>query len=87
MLPLALACLTAIGPPQDAARTSPLLARSEANARGAVLLNVTAAWCVTCKVNEQVALSGSDFLAALAEHLFGERPLRIGGILPPPNNG
>ncbi|ORE92024.1 thiol:disulfide interchange protein [Stappia sp. 22II-S9-Z10] len=30
-----------------------------------VFLNVTAAWCITCKVNERVVLSGDDFRAAL----------------------
>lgn len=32
----------------------------------AVFLNMTAAWCITCKVNERVALSGDDFAATLA---------------------
>lgn len=27
-----------------------------------VFVNVTAAWCITCKVNERVALSGDDFV-------------------------
>jgi thiol:disulfide interchange protein len=31
----------------------------------AVLVEMTAAWCVTCKVNEKVAMSGADFAAAL----------------------
>jgi thiol:disulfide interchange protein DsbD len=33
---------------------------------GPVLVNMTAAWCLTCKVNEQVALSGARFDALLA---------------------
>lgn len=32
-----------------------------------VLINLTAAWCVTCKVNERVALSSQAFRDALAE--------------------
>ncbi len=32
----------------------------------AVFLNVTAAWCISCKVNEQVALAGDGFREALA---------------------
>jgi len=32
---------------------------------GPVLVNMTAAWCLTCKVNEQVALSGARFAALL----------------------
>ncbi|MDA0661818.1 MAG: protein-disulfide reductase DsbD family protein [Proteobacteria bacterium] len=31
-----------------------------------VLVNMTAAWCITCKVNERVALSSDAFHAALA---------------------
>jgi thiol:disulfide interchange protein DsbD len=33
--------------------------------RQPVLLNLTAAWCITCKVNEKVALSGDAFRQAL----------------------
>jgi thiol:disulfide interchange protein DsbD len=33
-----------------------------------VLLNLTAAWCITCKVNERVALSGDGFRQALARN-------------------
>ncbi|MEQ9641588.1 MAG: protein-disulfide reductase DsbD family protein [Alphaproteobacteria bacterium] len=32
-----------------------------------VLINLTAAWCVTCKVNERVALSGQAFYDALRQ--------------------
>lgn len=31
-----------------------------------VFVNITAAWCITCKVNEQVALSSDRFHAAMA---------------------
>lgn len=31
----------------------------------AVFVNMTAAWCITCKVNERVALSGEDFASTL----------------------
>jgi len=34
----------------------------------AVFVNLTAAWCISCKVNERVALSGAAFEAALARH-------------------
>jgi len=33
-----------------------------------VLVNMTAAWCITCKVNERVALSGAGFEALLNRH-------------------
>lgn len=32
-----------------------------------VFVNLTAAWCITCKVNEQVALSSEAFRSALAD--------------------
>lgn len=32
-----------------------------------VFVNMTAAWCITCKVNERVALSGKGFESLLAE--------------------
>lgn len=34
----------------------------------AVFVNMTAAWCITCLVNEQVALDRADVAAAFAEH-------------------
>ncbi len=34
----------------------------------AVFVNMTAAWCITCKVNERVALSGDAFETLLGEH-------------------
>jgi thiol:disulfide interchange protein/DsbC/DsbD-like thiol-disulfide interchange protein len=33
-----------------------------------VLVNMTADWCITCKVNEHAALSGPGFHAGLAQH-------------------
>lgn len=33
-----------------------------------VLVNMTAAWCITCQVNERVALSSQDFLDRLNRH-------------------
>lgn len=33
-----------------------------------VFVNLTAAWCISCKVNEQVALSTDGFKRALVEH-------------------
>lgn len=33
-----------------------------------VLVNLTAAWCITCLANERVALSSEEFLAQLREH-------------------
>jgi thiol:disulfide interchange protein DsbD len=35
-----------------------------------VFINLTAAWCVTCKVNERVALSGAAFKQALSDGGF-----------------
>ena len=32
---------------------------------GPVFVNFTASWCITCKVNERVVLSGDDFRDAL----------------------
>lgn len=37
-------------------------------AEGAVFVNFTAAWCVTCKVNEAVALSTEDVIEAFAQN-------------------
>ena len=58
------ACLRAEGAVESYApeRISALQAEGRA-----VFLNVTAAWCVTCKVNEGIALSGDDFWQALAD--------------------
>ncbi len=33
-----------------------------------VFVNFTAAWCISCKVNERLALSGASFNSALQEH-------------------
>ena len=37
------------------------------SSRQPVFLNVTAAWCITCKVNERVVFDGADFRDLLAE--------------------
>ena len=37
------------------------------NQQQLVLVNMTADWCITCKVNEQVALSNSEVIAALSQ--------------------
>lgn len=34
----------------------------------AVFVNATAAWCITCKVNERMALSGAEFHDTLKQH-------------------
>ncbi len=42
---------------------------AQARAAGApVFVHMTAAWCITCQVNEGVALSGRDFERLLADH-------------------
>tara|TARA_R110002072_G_scaffold64_4_gene315 strand:+ start:1254 stop:3365 length:2112 start_codon:yes stop_codon:yes gene_type:complete len=41
---------------------------AEARAAGPVFVNFTAAWCVTCKVNEAVALSTPEVMAAFTEN-------------------
>lgn len=45
----------------------PTLARLRAEGRP-VFLNLTAAWCITCQVNERLALSGQAFLDALSRN-------------------
>lgn len=40
---------------------------AELRDEGPVFVNFTAAWCITCKVNEQVALSSSNVAEAFAE--------------------
>ncbi len=47
--------------------TAARLAQLRAEGRP-VLVNMTAAWCITCKVNERVALSGDGFAGALKKH-------------------
>ncbi len=66
------------------ARVSPILGEPFAEATLAaaraegrpVLVNMTADWCITCKVNERVALSGERFAQALqrsgARYLVGD---------------
>lgn len=52
-----------LGEPFREARLAELIGQGRA-----VLVNMTADWCITCKVNERVALSGEGFQAALARH-------------------
>ncbi|MEM7364516.1 MAG: thioredoxin family protein, partial [Pseudomonadota bacterium] len=40
---------------------------AELRTEGPVFVNFTAAWCITCKVNEQVALSSSGVADAFAD--------------------
>ncbi len=35
--------------------------------KGPLFINFTADWCITCKVNEQIALSGNDFKSMIAK--------------------
>lgn len=54
-----------------ATRTVPFSAESLAELRGSgspVLVNMTADWCITCKVNERAALSGEDFNESLQRY-------------------
>jgi thiol:disulfide interchange protein DsbD len=60
------AAMEGSGPPALAFSESRL---AELRAGGApVLVNMTAAWCITCNVNERVALSSDRIRAAFAEH-------------------
>lgn len=43
------------------------VARHRSNGRP-VFVNLTAAWCISCKVNERIALSTDGFRAALKQH-------------------
>lgn len=54
--------------PSSAAQTYSAAALAAAREQGAVLVNFTAAWCITCKVNELNALSSAAFHAALKRH-------------------
>jgi thiol:disulfide interchange protein/DsbC/DsbD-like thiol-disulfide interchange protein len=62
--------------PQSEARTAVAASEPFSEARLAelraagrpVFVNLTAAWCITCKVNERVALSSKSFRKALADH-------------------
>jgi thiol:disulfide interchange protein len=52
-------------------RMVPFNAESLAELRGSgspVLVNMTADWCITCKVNERAALSGKDFHESLQHY-------------------
>lgn len=51
------------GEPFSEARVAELRANGQP-----VFVNFTAAWCISCKVNEQVALRSDGFRKALAEH-------------------
>ncbi len=57
--------------PHDGAASEPFTPVRVAELRAAgrpVFVNLTAAWCITCKVNERVALSSEAFRKALQEH-------------------
>ena len=57
--------------PHDGAASEPFTPERVAELRAAgrpVFVNLTAAWCITCKVNERVALSSEAFRKALQEH-------------------
>lgn len=82
--PLALLLAAWPGGETDSGRASPALGEpfaeatlATARAQGQpVLVNMTADWCITCKVNERVALSGERFAEALrrsgARYLVGD---------------
>lgn len=54
---------------QSGSRTWSEQVLSELRAKGEpVLVNMTAAWCITCQVNERVALSSQDFRDRLSRH-------------------
>jgi thiol:disulfide interchange protein DsbD len=56
---------------EAAAGAEPYSAERVAELRAAgrpVFVNLTAAWCITCKVNERVALSSNSFRKALSDH-------------------
>lgn len=55
----------ALEPPAGAAWSAERLEVARAGG-GPVFVNMTAAWCLTCKVNERVALSGERFRELLA---------------------
>lgn len=52
----------------NADRWSPARVEQLRNQGQAVLVNFTAAWCITCKVNEQIALSTEGVQTALQKH-------------------
>ena len=60
---------TADAATEDQAPTQPFSPQRLADLRGqgkAVFVNFTAAWCITCQVNERVALSGARVAKAFA---------------------
>lgn len=85
LLGLALALLLVFDQPEPDTRWEPYdaasLERYQNNGQ-AVFLDVTAAWCITCKANERVALSGDDF-DALVER-SGVRLMRADWTRPSP---
>ncbi len=72
MLSAALPVLYALQPPNAASKVdwqvySAASLQSLRDAREPVLVEMTAAWCVTCKLNERVAMSGASFANSLRE--------------------
>ena len=68
----ALPVLYALQPPNVASKVdwqvySAATLQSLRDARTPVLVEMTAAWCVTCKLNERVAMSGASFANSLRE--------------------
>src|SRR5262249_11525644 len=81
----------ASGAPSAAARHEPFTqARLDAliAAHRPAFVNVTAAWCITCLVNERAGLAGAGVEAAFAAkgitYLKGDWPRRNPEINPPP---
>lgn len=66
LLPKAIAGRSATGIERGQAWSAAALA--EARARGAVLVDFTADWCVTCKVTEAAAINRDEVQAAFAQH-------------------
>lgn len=60
---------TAAVPPADGAEPFSLARVAEARSGGRpVFVNLTAAWCISCKVNERIALQTEGFRKALRDH-------------------
>jgi thiol:disulfide interchange protein len=56
---------------REQSKWAPYSSAALANLRASgkpVLVEMTAAWCITCKVNEKVAMSGPSFDAVVARH-------------------
>jgi thiol:disulfide interchange protein/DsbC/DsbD-like thiol-disulfide interchange protein len=61
----------AVAPPETKRDYEPFSSERVAQLRSAgrpVFVNLTAAWCISCKVNEQVALNTAGFSQALRDH-------------------